>query len=92
MRPELIRIAVSSGLLSTWLVSLGAGQVFGGAIHLLLLGAVLAAPWRAVVAEHRADLTEVLSENQDEDSAGGPDDQRQQWRVAAAERGEQKPQ
>lgn len=53
-----LRIALACGTLSTWLVSLAAGWVFGGWIHLLLAAAVVVVPWRAIVAEHQHDLAE----------------------------------
>lgn len=74
MRPELLRLTLTFGLFSTWLVSLGAGMVFGGWIHLALLMAIVVFPWRVVIAEHRRDLAEPLEQDPDEGSAGSSQD------------------
>lgn len=42
------RAAVAVALLSAWLVLLMAGSSFGGAIHLALVAALAAFPWREV--------------------------------------------
>jgi hypothetical protein len=77
MRPELLRLALTFGLFSTWLVSLGAGMVFGGWIHLALLAALVVFPWPVVIAEHRRDLADPLEQDPDEGPAGGTKDRGQ---------------
>jgi hypothetical protein len=44
------RTALAFALLSTWLVALFAGFAGGGAVHLLLAGALFVFPWRALRA------------------------------------------
>jgi hypothetical protein len=41
-----IRLVTATLLFSAWFVSLLLGFAFGGAVHLLLLGALIAFPWR----------------------------------------------
>jgi hypothetical protein len=40
------RTLLASALISTWLVCLLAGFALGGAIHILLAGALVVFPWR----------------------------------------------
>jgi hypothetical protein len=44
-----VRAAVSIAALSAWVVALFTGWVLAGAVHLLLLAAVLLFPWRAAL-------------------------------------------
>ncbi|HKV06635.1 MAG TPA: hypothetical protein VJ725_00765 [Thermoanaerobaculia bacterium] len=48
MRSPLVRTALALLLFSAWLFLLFAGWAGGGAVHLLLAGALAAFPWRAV--------------------------------------------
>ncbi|MCB9377868.1 MAG: hypothetical protein H6511_03780 [Holophagales bacterium] len=41
-----LRVVAAALLAGAWLGLLLSGHAFGGAIHLLALGAVLVAPWR----------------------------------------------
>jgi hypothetical protein len=41
-----LRLILFSGLLSAWMILLFVGIALGGAIHLLLLGAVVLFPWK----------------------------------------------
>ena len=50
------RSAVSLLLLSGWLVALFAGFAAGGAVHLLLAGALALFPWRARTPSEREAL------------------------------------
>lgn len=43
--------ALALGLLSAWIVLLFAGWIAGGAVHLLLVAAAVAFPWRALREE-----------------------------------------
>ncbi|MGD2115760.1 MAG: hypothetical protein PVG07_11940 [Acidobacteriota bacterium] len=43
--------ALALGLLSTWLLLLFTGLLAGGAVHLLLIAALVAFPWRALREE-----------------------------------------
>jgi hypothetical protein len=44
------RAALALSLVSLWMAGLFSGIVAGGALHLLLLGALLLFPWRALRA------------------------------------------
>jgi hypothetical protein len=44
------RALVATGLLSAWLVLLFSGVALGGAVHLLLLAALVTYPWRVALA------------------------------------------
>lgn len=46
----MFRAILATGLLSTWLVLLLSGMALGGAVHLLLLAAVVTYPWRLALA------------------------------------------
>jgi hypothetical protein len=48
MRSPVLRAAVALLLFTSWLALLFAGYAFGGAIHLLLLGALVLFPWKAL--------------------------------------------
>ena len=48
MRSPTLRAAAALLLFSSWLALLFAGFVFRGGVHLLLLGALLLFPWRAL--------------------------------------------
>jgi hypothetical protein len=50
MRSPTARSALSLLALSGWLVALFAGLAGGGAVHLLLAGALLVFPWKALRA------------------------------------------
>jgi hypothetical protein len=42
-----LRLILFSGLLSAWMILLFVGWTLGGAVHLLLAGALVLFPWRA---------------------------------------------
>ena len=46
----MIRAIAATGLLSTWLVLLLSGVALGGAVHLVLLAALVTYPWRLLLA------------------------------------------
>ena len=46
----MLRATLATGLFSTWLVLLLSGVALGGAIHLLLLTALVTYPWRLALA------------------------------------------
>lgn len=48
MQP-ILRIYLAAGCLSAWLLLLFTGFVFGGAVHLVLVVALVAMPWGAVL-------------------------------------------
>lgn len=48
MRSPTVRAALALLLFSGWMGLLFAGFAFGGAIHLLLLAALLLFPWKAL--------------------------------------------
>jgi hypothetical protein len=48
MRSPTLRAALALLLVSTWMGLLFAGVLLGGALHLLLPGAALLFPWRAL--------------------------------------------
>lgn len=50
MRSPSVRLLLACALFSAWLVPLLAGWAFGGAIHLVLLAALVVFPWRAARA------------------------------------------
>ncbi|HEX9943930.1 MAG TPA: hypothetical protein VGG03_18105 [Thermoanaerobaculia bacterium] len=50
MRSPTARAALALLLFSSWLALLFAGFVFAGAVHLLLLAALILFPWRALKA------------------------------------------
>jgi hypothetical protein len=50
MRSPTLRAAAALLLFSSWLALLFAGFVFGGGVHLLLLGALVLFPWKALAA------------------------------------------
>ncbi len=51
MRSPTFRAAVALLLFTSWLALLFAGFAWGGAVHLLLLGALVLFPWKALSKE-----------------------------------------
>ena len=45
------RLLASAGCLSAWLILLFSGFSLGGAIHLLLVAALVLFPWKAALAD-----------------------------------------
>jgi hypothetical protein len=48
MRSPTLRAALALLLFSSWMALLFAGFAFGGGVHLLLIGAVILFPWKAL--------------------------------------------
>lgn len=57
-RRATLRTAVAMALVSVWMFLLLAGWVLGGALHLVLLAALVFFPWRWLRAEPGADPPE----------------------------------
>lgn len=43
------RVVLAAALIAGWMMLLFTGHAFGGAVHGLFLGALLAFPWRAAL-------------------------------------------
>jgi len=55
MRFSAIRAAFALLLISAWLALLFSGWAFGGAVHLLLAGALVLFPWKAAAGARTLD-------------------------------------
>ncbi len=51
MRSPVLRAALALLLFTSWLALLFAGSALKGGVHLLLLGALVLFPWRALAKE-----------------------------------------
>lgn len=56
MRSPLLRSILALLLFSAWLALLFAGLAAGGAVHLLLVGAAVVFPWRALGGRGEKDF------------------------------------